>query len=135
MGLGRILVLSSVRVRVNSLIQIAQGVVHLAMFGLVCPHVHQQILDRALILRHLPVLNSNLRCLLIGPVRKLSVLDVIDGTRISDHCLFFKVADESMADAGRNEVGYKEAVEEDTLGAQNHEAHEETGLGEFKEGE
>lgn len=40
-----------------------------------------------------------------------------------------------MAGAGREEVGGEEAVEEDALGAEDHDAHEGAGLGYFEEGE
>lgn len=40
-----------------------------------------------------------------------------------------------MADAWGDEVGDEEAVEEDALGAEDHEAHEPVWFGEFEEGE
>ena len=40
-----------------------------------------------------------------------------------------------MTCAGGNKVADKESVEEDTLGAKDHDAHESSWLAEFKEGE
>lgn len=130
-----ILILGRVRVGIRPLIQISQRMVHLAMLGLVCPHIQQQVLHSVMALGHFPVRDRNFGCLHLGPLGEGSAFNLVDGPGVSDDSFFFEVRDEAVADAGGDKVGEEEAVEEDALGSEDHETHEEAGFGEFQEGE
>lgn len=132
MRLGRILILSRIRVGVH-LLQIAQSMVHLAVLRLVRADIIQQILDRPLSLRHLPVLNGDLGRLLILPMGELPRLKFLDGSRVGDDGFFFEISDEAVAGARGHQVGEEEAVEEDALRAEDEQTHGPFRFGEFHE--
>lgn len=133
MGRVVVLVLRHVRIRVLIRVQVAQRVVHLAVLGLVCTHVQDQVGHRVVTLRHVPVLDSDLGCRHRLPLGQLAGFDLLDGPCVSDDGLFLEVADEAVAGAWRDEVREEEAVEEDTLGAEDHETHEPAGFGQLHE--
>lgn len=131
---ARVLVLGHVRVRVGLLVQVAQGVVDLTVLGLVRAHVQQQVAHRPLALGHLPVLDSDLRSGHVLPLGQLAGLEVVDGTGVGDDGLLLEVGHEAVAGAGRDQVREEEAIEEDALRAQDHQAHEPARFGELHEG-
>lgn len=109
-------------------------------FSVLCfvgPNVQQQVLHGPVAFGHLPVVDGQIRNaeLGIGPLGQLPSLEVGDGERVRQHGLFFQVAHEAMAGARGDEVGEEHGVEEDALGAQDHDLHEPAGLGHLEEGE
>lgn len=70
----------------------------------------------------------------MGPVREGSTLKLLDGPGVSDDRFLLEVADKSVADTWRHKVGKEKSVEEDSLGSENHKAHEHAGFREFQEG-
>lgn len=127
------LVLRHVRVGVFLLVQISQCMVHLAMLCLISTNVQKEILHRAVALVHVPVLNSDLGCRHGRPLGQPTSLDILDSSGVCNHSLFFEVTNKAVTGAWRDEVGEKEAVEEDTLGAEDHQAHEPAGFGHLHE--
>ena len=109
--------------------------IDLAMLGLIRADIQQQISHTALPLGHVPVSDRDLGGLEGLPLGQFAGVDVVDGEGVGEHGLLFEVADEAVAGAGRDEVGEEEAVEEDALGAEDHEAHKGARLGHFEEGE
>lgn len=131
----RILVLGLVRIGIKCLLQVAEGVIHLAVLGFVSPDVKQQVTHLALVLGHLPILHCDLWCFQIGPFRQFALLDFLNGAGVGDDRFFFEVADEAVTGARRDQVGDEEAVEEDALGPKDHQTHEPAWFGEFEEGQ
>ncbi len=112
-----------------------ERVIHLTMLGLVGPDVEQQIPHRPMTLGHVPILDGNLGRLKSFPLGQLAGLDVGNGQRVRHDGLLLEITDESMAGAGRDEIGEEHAVEEDALGAEDHQTHEPAGLGHLEEGQ
>lgn len=71
---GRVLVRGQVRIGILALVQVAEGVIHLAVFGFVGPDVQQEITHLALTLGHLPVFHCNRRCFEVAPLGQLAGL-------------------------------------------------------------
>jgi len=121
------------RVRIKVLIQVPKRVIDLSMLRLVGPHIVDQIPHHPVSLGQLPVVNCNLRRLHVLPQGQFASLEISDAMRVCYDCLLLKVADESVAGLGRDEIGEEERVEEDALGAEQHEAHEDAGTAERQE--
>lgn len=135
MRYARINIRTNKRIRVPLLIQIGQRMINLPMLRLVRANIQQQISHTPLSLRHIPVLDSDIRRLEFLPFRELAGLEVADGEGVGEDGFFFEDADEAVHGSGGEQVGDEEGVEEDALRAEAHEAHEPAGFGELEEGE
>jgi hypothetical protein len=67
--------------------------------------VHEQIAHCPVTLRHLPIVDGDLRCLHLLPLRQAAGVQVFNLPSVGDDCLFFEVAYEAMNGAGAEEVG------------------------------
>lgn len=65
----------------------------------------------------------------------MSRFDLGDGARVGVNGLLLKVADETVHDLGRQQVGDEKAVEEDSLCAKDHGLHEPARLAHLHEDE
>ncbi len=135
MRFGIILVLADEGVRVRLLLEVAQGMVDLPVLGFVGTDVVKQIAHGAVTLRHVPILHRNLRCLEALPLWEFPSFDVSNGTGVGENCFFFQVADKTMADPGRHQVGQEHAIVEDPLRSEDHEPHKATWFSHLHEGE
>jgi hypothetical protein len=109
--------------------------IHLSVLSLISPHIQQQILHHAMALGHIPVRDCDLGRLEILPVWQPAGIHIRQCARVGDDGLLFDVADEAVADGGRDQVAEEEAVEEDALRAKDHGAHEQPRGVELEEGE
>ena len=104
-------------------IQVTQSMVDLPVLRFICADVVEEVSHGSVTLGHFPVSNRDFWRFKFVPCRKTAVFDITDGVRVRLDCLFFQVADKSVTDFGRDQVGQEEAVEEDTLCAENQEFH------------
>ena len=95
-----VLVRAGVRVGVVLLVQIAEGVVDLAVLALIGADVQQQVAHRAVALGHGPVLDRDVGRVHLLPQRQTAGVEVCDLARVGDDGFFFEVADEAVAGAG-----------------------------------
>ena len=65
----------------------------------------------------------------------MTLLNLVDGSRVSVHCFLFEIADKAVDNARRKDVRDEESVKEDALGADNHELHEPAGLAHLHKGQ
>ena len=86
-------------------------------------------------LGHVPVAHGDLGRLELLPLGQLAGVKVGDDAAVRQDGLFLEVADEAMAGPWRDQIGEEHAVEEDALGAQDHEAHEPAGFGHLEKGQ
>ena len=128
-----VLVLALVRVRIARLVQVAEGMVDLPVFRLICSDIEQQVLHLVLVFWHLPVMDGDFWCLQLGPFGELAIFDFLDGAGVGDDGLFLQVPDKAVTDAWGDQVGDEEAVEEYALGAQDHQTHEPARFRQFQE--
>lgn len=135
MGFRGVLVRAHEGIGILVLLQVRQGVVDLSVLSLVCSDVQQEVLHGPVALWDVPVVDCEVRDgeLGVGPLRELPGLEVLDGEGVGEHGLLLEVADEAVAGARGHEVGEEHAVEEDALGAEDHEFHEPAGLGHLEE--
>ncbi|KXH63971.1 hypothetical protein CNYM01_13806 [Colletotrichum nymphaeae SA-01] len=150
-GLLAVLVLANERVRVLLLVEVAEGMVYASVNGLcriivstalllskgnfhcgkgrirtISPDVQNQILHRPLALGNLPILHRDIgdHEIRIGPLRQQALVDLVETARVRVHGLLLEVPDEAVGDLGGDEVRQEHAVEEDALGAEDHDLHE-----------
>jgi hypothetical protein len=67
--------------------------------------VKEQITHRSVALRHLPVVDSNLRSLQTLPFGEAASVQIFDLASIGKYCLLFQIAHEAMDSARAYEVG------------------------------
>lgn len=130
----RILVTAHIRVRIVLLVKVRKRMVDLPVLAFISADVEQKIPHRTMTLRHIPVLNRQIRCLHLLPRIQLPCVDVLDLAGVGQDCFLLEIADKAVASAWRDEVGDEEGVEKDTLGAEDHDTHEPAGLGHLEEG-
>lgn len=90
------------------------------------PDVQNQILHRPLALGNLPVLHRDIgdHEVRVGPFGQQALVDLVEAARVRVHGLLLEVPDEAVGDFGGDEVRQEHAVEEDALGAEDHDFHE-----------
>jgi hypothetical protein len=106
--------LGTVGVGIVLLLEVGEGVVHLAVLGLIGSHDTQQVDNAVLARRELEVVLGNLRGFHVLPLRQVSGLEIGDRAGVGDDCFLLEVADEAVAGLGGDQVGHEEEVEEDT---------------------
>lgn len=118
------------------LVEVSESVVDLTMLGLVSSNVLNQ-LSHSRVGAHVPVVNGNFGDLDVValPLGKSAGVNIGDATGVGDNGLLLKVADKSVADSRRHEVGHEEEVEEDTLSEKDHGSHEISRLVHLEEGQ
>ena len=88
-------------------------------------------------LGHVPVANGKIGDAELGvaPLLQTAVVELEQAAGVGVDSLFLKVADEAVADLGRNEVRNEHGVIEDALGTEHDESHEPAGLVHLEEGQ
>ena len=130
-------VIAHKRVRILVGLEVAERVVNATMNGLVGADVEQEVPHGALALGDLPVRDGDVGYLELGirPPREAAALELVDAPRVRVHRLLLEVPDEAVADPGRDQIADEEGVEEDALGAEDHELHEPSWLAHLHEGQ
>lgn len=88
-------------------------------------------------LGHVPVADGNVGDAEVGvsPSLETAMVELEQAAGVGVNSLFLKVADEAVANLGREEVRDEHGVVEDTLSTEHDESHEPAGLVHFEEGE
>lgn len=129
------LVVTHKRIRVLLVVQVAQRVVDTPVDGLVGTDVEDQVPHGASPLGHVPVLHGQFGDLeaRVAPLGQEALFDLLDAPGVGVHGLLLEVADEAVADLGRDEVRAEEGVEEDALRGEDHRLHEPARLAHLHE--
>ena len=88
--------------------------VDVSVYGLVCPN-RQKHISHCRIFVQLIVVDSDFRCTHVIPLFELSIIQLLKQHSVSMHCLFFEVADETVAKTGREKVCQEVEVPEYSL--------------------
>lgn len=101
------------------------------------PDVEDEILHGPVTLGHVPVTDSKIGDTELGvrPLLKAAMVKLKQAAGVSVNSLFLKVADEAVANLGREEVRDEHGVVEDALSTKNDKSHKPAGLVHLKEGE
>jgi len=130
-----VLELADKGVRIFGLVEVTECVVDTSVDGFVSPDVKDQVLHRAVLLWHLPVLDSNVGNAKLGvvPLGQVTVLDLLNAAGVGMDGLLLKISDKSVNNLGGDEVRDEKTVEEDALSSNDHHLHEPARLAHLHE--
>lgn len=83
---------------------------------------------------HLPVVDGDVGSLQLLPLRQASCIKILQLARVSKDSFLFEVSNKAVNGARTDEIGEEQSITPDSLGAQNHQAHEGTRLAHLEEG-
>lgn len=98
------------------------------VLALIGADIEEQVSHGAVSLRHLPVIDGNLRSFKLLPLRYEAGVDIVNLASIRYDGLLFQVPDKSVNGARAKKIGKEQSVAPNSLGPKYHQAHEEARL-------
>lgn len=122
------------RVRVFVGFQVGKNVIDMAMMGLICTDIIDQVHEGG-IRFHVPILDRDFGSGDGLPVLQAAGLDFLKTMGVSFYGFDFQTGHQSEAELGREQETEEVKVPENGLRQSNHEAHEQSGLADLQKSE